>query len=118
MKRIDLIYRNQLRPEIIFCLLFICAMLTIFGLAHVWMGIRKHDKSDELKKTQDRITQLDNEIEQLEIELERMQEAGRIAIRVNEFALDLKKISPTERIVLQEPEITPLAVTTSEKPTK
>jgi hypothetical protein len=107
-RRIDLIYRNKLRPEVIYCMLLGAVMLVCIGLAHVWVGLRQDDRTKELKKARQHITQLENEIRLMETELEKAQEQGRLAIQMRKFALPLEKFPGDEPIELPEPEISAL----------
>ncbi len=114
MKRHDLIYRNQLRPGLILNLVLMTVLLAGFGLAHGWLGVRYHQKGEDIKRLEAEAVMMENQIRELEVKTSNFLNPGWLAKQKDALHLDLRRIVPNEPVELAETQtVAPAPATTN-----
>jgi hypothetical protein len=100
MRRLDLIYRNRLRPGLLLNIALAFVILAVIGASHGWMGVTLQKKQASLRTLEDDIVQLQNQITELEVKTGAFLSAGWMAKQMEAHQIQLRLIQPQEVIVL------------------
>ena len=98
MKLAKLSEAGHLRPTLVLNIILVVLILGGFGLAHTWLGMRSHDKDKEVKKIEDSIRQLENEIRRLRVQVDPMIGNGPLCNQLAQTGIELQRIDK-EKIV-------------------
>ena len=89
-----------LRPSLVLNIILVVGILGVFGIAHTWLGMRHHEKDKEVKRLEDVITQVQNEIRRLEVDVNHRKSNGTLCNQMEALGIRLQLMQPREAILL------------------
>lgn len=88
---------GTLRPNVVLNLVLITCILGVIGVAHVWLGMRRHEKERELRRLEEALQQSENEIGRLRAVVQHRSSPGTLSSQIEAMGIRLER--NTDRII-------------------
>lgn len=84
-------HAGSLRPNVVLNLVLVTCILGVIGVAHVWLGMRRHDKEREVRRLEEAIQQSENEIRRLHAVIQHRSSPGTLSSQIDAMGIQLER---------------------------